>query len=261
MRKYFLLSLLFLIILKYLSAGGNYDLNRNYDHIPNLDDDAPVLDVLSIYRVYSENPVNADLLYDEKRLRVRGYIIDFEYGIGMYFVRIANRRNGDESISIRFRPSEASKLADLEKGQEIIIDGVWDSNQYGLRLADGALYRVLSQSALSRTILEEGITYDYRVLSRQSFDNTIWTFCMYNGKRLRISGVIGKIERNEKIIITFSLPNRFAWHDEILVVEIAETQINRVAELRVGQTIEVEGIGGYVGAYKYIRLLDAVILN
>ena len=95
-----------------------------------------VIDAVTLHRDYQANRVKADMQYKGKTLRITGVIYEIEKDIitGENCVNLtvsSSIYTGDTGwVSVYFRPTELSKIANLRIGQKVTFIGIGDSGSY-----------------------------------------------------------------------------------------------------------------------------------
>jgi len=103
-----------------------------------------VIDAITLHREYQANRVKADMQYKGKTLRITGVIYEIEKDIitGEDCVNLAISTSifGDTGwVSVYFRPTELSKIANLRIGQKVTFIGIGDSGSYYIERVKDAI--------------------------------------------------------------------------------------------------------------------------
>jgi len=96
--------------------------------------DAILIDAVSLSKEYKENRIRADNQYKGKTLKIKG-VID-----GIYNTQLSLRGvSASDYITIYFKPTELSKIANLNKGQTVTFIGICDSTSTYVNVKDAIL--------------------------------------------------------------------------------------------------------------------------
>jgi len=86
-------------------------------------DDVIVVDAVTLHQAYQSNRIRADNIYKDKTLRINGVV----YAVESDHVNLQGPDIYIGWVSVYFRSTEISKIANLDVGQTVTFIGIGDS--------------------------------------------------------------------------------------------------------------------------------------
>jgi len=100
-----------------------------------------VIDAVTLHQEYQSNRIKADMQYKGKTLKITGVICEIENDIitGEICVNLAGSSWDTGWVSVYFRPTELSKIANLRVGQRVTFIGIGDGGSYYIEKVKDAI--------------------------------------------------------------------------------------------------------------------------
>jgi flagellar basal body-associated protein FliL len=127
---------IFLIIIIAIAASSGGDKSSNVTPTSKTSAISAIeVTAVELYSAYEANEVAADLKYKDKILRVTGVVTDISTDpFGYPTVSFGMDAYNINKVEATFNKSEASNIANLQKGQNITVNGAGNGKSFYVRL-------------------------------------------------------------------------------------------------------------------------------
>ncbi len=224
------------------------------------------ISAVDLYAAYEANEVGADLKYKGKNLRVTGVITDISTDLlGYPTVSFGMDSYNISKVKATFNKSEASNVANLQKGQTITVNGTGDGKFMYVDLKNCTVVNTSgtikpATSVVANPALTTSATSVIEISAVDLYTayefNEVGADLKYKGKYLQVTGVITDISTDLLGYpkVSFGMD---AYNMSGIEATFNKSEASNLANLQKGQTLTINGTGD--GKWMYVDLKNCTI--